>query len=208
MQTLFLVCIAIGGTLMVAQFALSLLGFGGHGLHFSGDVGTDFAHDFSADAAHDGSTGESHGGPSSTWYFGVITFQTVVAAMTFFGLAGMAASTADLAMPLPVVVATASGAGALLGVHALMRALQKLRSDGTQRMSDAVGCDGTVYLGIPAHHAGTGKVHFTLLNRLVEVDAVTSGEALPTGTKIVIVGVIGSDAVEVNPLPEPQPLAE
>ena len=186
MQTLFLICAAVGGTVMLAQLALSLLGLGDHGgLHFNGDVGMDVGHDISghavADNAADADHG-SHGHPAhgSTWFFGIITFQTVVAAVTFFGLAGMAASSAEVHPPLPLMAGVACGAAAMFGVHSLMRLLQRLRSDGTQRIEGSVGRrKGPCTQESRLNNQGPGKVQFTLQDRLVEYDAVTSGEAAP-----------------------------
>ena len=59
---------------------------------------TTLPHDFRtmspATAGH--AAGHSHG-HGSTWMFGVISFRTVVAALTFFGLAGLAHRSAGLA---------------------------------------------------------------------------------------------------------------
>ena len=66
----------------------------------------------------------------------------------------------------------------------------------------AVGTTGTVYLSIPGHRTGSGKVHITVQNRLVEVQAVTAEDALPTGSPILVVDVQGNDTVVVvrNPI--------
>ena len=95
-----------------------------------------------------------------------------------------------------------SGAAALYGVHFLMRSLHKLKADGTQRIERAVGGEGVVYLNIPAHGAGPGKIHISFQNRLVELAATTAGERLPIGTRIVVVGIHGSDEVQVERAPE------
>jgi hypothetical protein len=122
-----------------------------------------------------------------------------VAALTFFGLGGLAAMQARLDDAFTVVVAVAAGGGAMFLVAALMRGLGKLRADGTVRIERAVGKTGTVYLKVPAHKGGAGKVHLQLQNRTVEYQAVTPSEELPTGAKVVVVNVIGSDTVEVIP---------
>ena len=44
MEMLFVICAVLGGTLLVAQFALGLLGFGHEG--FDHDIGGDVGHDF------------------------------------------------------------------------------------------------------------------------------------------------------------------
>ena len=216
MELLFIICTALGGTVMVAQFILSMAGVGMHdgldGGGFDHDAGgghepsgnLDAEHavldPLSDHAGHDHA--EHHPAHGSTWFFGVITFRAVVAAITFFGLSGMAATRFELETPQPFLVALGSGVAALYGVHFLMLSLHRLKADGTQRIERAIGGEGVVYLGIPAHGAGPGKVHLTLQNRLVEVAATTAGERLPTGTRIVVVGIHGSDEVQVERAPE------
>ena len=181
----FLVCFLVGGTLMVCQFVLSLLGLGGH--H---DLGGD-AHDVGGAELHDVGGHEAggheadghdtqdhahathHSGPTN-WLVGVITFRTVVAALTFFGLAGLAASQTTGNPWLVLAVALAAGAGAMFIVAWIMRSLARLNAEGTARIERAVGKSGTVYLTVPGNKAGIGKVQLNLQNRTVECQAVTA----------------------------------
>jgi hypothetical protein len=61
-----------------------------------------------------------------------------------------------------------------------------------------VGQRGTVYLRVPGGRSGTGKIQFNLQNRTVEYLAVTAGEELPTGTKVIVVGVVDPTTLEVQ----------
>jgi len=202
METVFLLCAIVGGTLLICQFALGLLGFGhhdvgGHDIHVEAphDVGHDADHGHDHDADHD------HG---HSWFVGVLTFRAVVAALTFFGLAGMAATERGLE-PLPSLgVALAAGAGALALVAFLMRSLARLRAEGNVRIDRAVGQTGTVYLSIPGRKAGAGKVHLKLQNRIVEYQAITALDELPTGSLVVVVSVAGPGTVEVAAAPTPE----
>lgn len=190
MDNVYLVCAIAGGTLIGCQFLLTLFGLGGHhdvgGGHDIG--GHDMTHDFGAD--HDASHVDS------SWFFGMLTFRTLTAAVAFFGLAGLAASR-ELE-PLPtLLVAVGAGAVALVIVGWLMRLLTTLNLDGTVRIERAVGTRGTVYLAVPGGKSGVGKVHVSLQNRTMEYKAITSQQQLPTGAKIIVVGIISSDTVEV-----------
>jgi hypothetical protein len=210
MEPLFLTCAVLGGTVMVAQFLMSLLGWGHHEGGFDHDLGadggdsTDSAHGVEHDAADQHpSTSHAHpNGGNSTWFFGVITFRTVVAALTFFGLSGMASLSAQFEQPTSLLIALASGAVALYAVHAVMQMLYRLRSDGTQRISHALGREATVYLSIPAHGQGAGKVHLSMQNRLLEFEAITSGERVPSGTRVVVTEIAGPSMLKVAPAPE------
>ncbi len=209
----FLVCFLIGGTLMVCQFVLGILGLGGQhefggGDHEIGgaelhDLGGHEAggHDAGGHEAHDQSHPAQHPGPAN-WLVGVITFRTVVAALTFFGLAGLAASQTTGNPWLVLAVALAIGAGAMFIVAWIMRSLARLNAEGTARIERALGKSGTVYLTVPGNKAGVGKVQLNLQNRTVECQAVTAHPTLPNGTKVVVTAVIGRDTVEVAPAPE------
>jgi hypothetical protein len=196
MEQFYLVCAVLGGTLLLCQFVMGLLGFGGH--HELGgdhDMGAD--HDMGGhDAHHDAGQDHEH-----SWLVGVLTFRTLVAALTFFGLGGYLAMThEDLNTPaLSLGIALSAGGGALFLVAWLMRSLARLQAEGTVRIDRSVGKTGTVYLPVPGEKAGVGKVHLNLQNRTVEYQAVTAKDQIPTGSKVVVVGVISPDTVEVAP---------
>ncbi len=64
----------------------------------------------------------------------------------------------------------------------------------------AVGCTGTVYLNIPAERGGEGKVQITIQGAVREYNALTEGDALPTGTPIKVVEVVNPSTLLVEPL--------
>jgi membrane protein implicated in regulation of membrane protease activity len=194
---LFLICAIVGGTVLVCQFVLTLVGIGGdHGFDVSHDVSTDIGHDLSAD----GTGHDAHGNHGSSWLFGVISFRTLVAAAAFFGLVGLAAESAGQGPGPTLLLASAAGIGAMYGVHWIVRTMGRLGEDGTIRIHAALGQEGTVYIPIPAGKAQAGKIQLRLQNRLVEYEAVTSGpDRLTTGTKVRVVGIAGT-MLEVEPL--------
>jgi hypothetical protein len=196
MESIFLVCAAVGGTLLVCQFVMSLLGVGHH------DVGTDHdvGHDMGAD--HDTHHDSGHDHHASSWFVGVLSFRALVTAITFFGLGGLSAIEATGDPSISLGVAVVAGAGSLLAVIWAMRLLMRLKADGTTRIGRAVGITGTVYLSVPANQEGTGKVTVKLQNRTVEYLAVTRHEALACGTCVQVVAVVGPHTVEVISAPQ------
>jgi hypothetical protein len=133
----------------------------------------------------------------------MLSLRTVVAGLTFFGLGGLA-SNASGAHPLgSLSIAAVSGFAALYLVGWAMRTLMRLRADGTVHIENAVGQTAVVYLTIPGHRAGKGKITVTLQNRTMEYEAETEHDTLPTDTLVHVVAVAGPDTVEVAPAPEP-----
>jgi hypothetical protein len=195
MEEFYIICAALGGTLLVCQFVLGLLGMGDHH-EFGGD------HDLSAD--HDVGHADGHHDHAhesgSYWLVGLLTFRTLAAAITFFGLGGwLATKQEQFAGPQSLLFALLAGGAALFAVAWLMRSLSRLQAEGNVHIERSVGKTGTVYLSVPGQKSGAGKVTLTLQNRTVEYQAVTSQDPLPTGAKVVVVGVVSADTVEVAP---------
>jgi len=195
MATIYAVCAVIGGTILVCQFAMTLFGLGHETLDVDLPADVDMPDDV-GDFGEDGG-GETH--HNSSWFFGVITFRTLVAAVTFFGLAGLAGESSELIATQTFIIALVSGLAAMYGVHSVMRGLTKLQSDGTVQIRNAVGKPGTVYLKVPGNKSGMGRVQVNVSERTMEYEAMTLHDDLPTGTPIVVVNIIGPDTVEVAP---------
>ncbi len=214
METLLLICATLGGTILICQAVMMLLGLGGGVDHdggggdFSGDGHDVFGvHDLSG--AHDGAdlhAAEGHDPHGSTWFFAMLSFRSIVAALTFFGLAGLAAQSAGTPPPLVLAIAAGAGWGAMYGVYRLMRLIGALRSDGTAHIERAVGQKGSVYLRIPGHRSGCGKIQINLQNRTMEYLAATEGEDIPTGATVEIVNLLDENTLLVQiPALEPSP---
>jgi len=204
---LFLLMAVVGGTVLICQFVLTLVGLGGdHGF----DIAHDVPGDFTGDIGHDAPAGGAHGAEGaghdaagqhgSSWLFAVISFRTLIAAATFFGLAGLAAQSAGQSVGVQLLLATAAGLAAMYGVHWMVRSMGRLGEDGTVRIHRAMGMEGTVYIPIAPAKTQAGKIQVKVQNRLVEYEAITSGpERLATGTKVRVVGIAGT-TLEVEPL--------
>ena len=218
MTTLFVICAVAGGTVLFLQFVMTLVGLGSDhfdidGADAAGDMPTD-AGDMAGDAGdasgaghevHADSHGQHHGGHGgSSRLLGMVSFRTLVAAITFFGLGGLIAREVGAPPFWMLVVALASGFAAMYGVYRILRSLYSIRSEGTARIDRAVGLPATVYLRIPGDGKGVGKIHVNLQNRTMEYLAVSSADAIPTGAKVVVVKVVATDTVEVEPALEPE----
>lgn len=188
MESVYLICAVIGGTLFLCQLLLSLIGIGDHDM--------DGGHDFGHDAAHG-----DHGDQSGA-FLHIFSFRAMVAAVTFFGLTGMAAQRSTLGPAIVVALAAGGGLAAMFAVGAVLGFLSKLKSDGTVHIEQALGKTGTVYLTVPASMAGQGKVTVTVQERTMEYLAMTASGELPTGSKIVVVDVVSPDTVSVAKVEE------
>lgn len=202
MYAFFLICATLGGTILVCQMVLTVLGFANDSADMADDLpdATDgIDHETGHDADHADDT-DSHGHNSyTTWLFGMLSFRTLVAGSAFLGLGGLAAHYGGREPLAQGAVAIASGMAAVFGVHWLMKQIGRLSEDGTVRVERAIGHTATVYLLIPAARTGQGKVQIKLQNRLMDFAAVTSFDRpLKSGAIVKVVAVSGS-TLEVAP---------
>jgi hypothetical protein len=92
----------------------------------------------------------------------------------------------------------------MYGVFWVMQALARLNADGTVHVRRAIGKEAKVYLPIPGHGGGLGKVFVNLQGRTMEYPATTSGDPLAAGARVVIVNVVGQNTLEVQPAFDPE----
>jgi hypothetical protein len=174
METFYLICAGLGGTVIVLQFLASAFG-----------IGHDGDHDFDHDADHgDG-------------FLGMLTARSVAAAVTFFGLSGLTALSQDVPPMGALAAAVMGGVVALYSVASIMNMFKKLKQDGTAKLEDAVGLTGTCYLRIPANNTAPGKVSLTLQNRTVECEAFSINE-VPTGRTVRVIGLRDPNTLDVE----------
>ena len=102
---------------------------------------------------------------------------------------------------LLLVVAVAVGIALVALVMWLFKWLSSMQQSGNINVyRAAVGCQGKVYLTIPAERAGEGKVQITIQGAVREYNAVTDGDAIKTGTPIKVTEVIDTNTLLVEEL--------
>jgi hypothetical protein len=178
MKTVYLGCAALGGSALVLQTLLLMLGGG----DADGDV----------DADADGDAG--HGGHD------LISLRAITSFLTFFGLAGWGGTEAGWSTPLTMGVAVLAGVAMLLVVAALTSLRRRVDSQGNVDPRNAVGSSARVYLRIPEKGAGEGKITVSLQGRSLEYPAVSSGPALLTGSEVRVLRLTTPNTFEVEPL--------
>lgn len=177
-------CIAIASSLIfIVETVLTFIG---------ADV------DFDADADFDMPDGTFEGDPSMNLY----TFRNLVNFL--LGMSWTAILLKDQIASKALLMAIAFVAGAILvaAVMLMFKWLSKMQQSGNiDVMRDAEGCNGKVYLTVPAERAGTGKVQITINGAVREYDAVTDSEQdLKTGKAIKVVEAIDNSTLLVEEL--------
>lgn len=178
--------IAIPSTLvLLVQTALLLFGIGGD------DDGIDLTGDDLADTPGDG------GGDG----LALFSVRGIMAMLCVGGWSGLTFSSFGVHRVLTVILSLLCGFAALLAIAYLMKAAMKLQSCGNIDLGSAVGKTGCVYLPIPPHMQGRGKINLTLQERFIEAEAVTTAERkLIVGETVRVVATDGTGVLVVEPV--------
>jgi hypothetical protein len=192
MESVYFYAAVAGGTLLVLQTLLLILGGVGHDM----DTGAD-GHfgDFHHGGLHHGDHGHQQAA-----FLKLLSLKALVGFVTFFGLTGLMGQAGGWTPTSTLVVAIGAGLMALYSIAWMMSALHRLQSSGTLNLKNAVGKLGKVYLRVPGGRRGTGKVTLAVQGRMVECKAITTGAELPTGAPVRVVAVEAADTLAVESL--------
>ncbi len=178
-QKFFLFCAAVGGGIFIIRMIMMLTGLGSHDVH-------DGQFDYS----------DTHADADAS--FKLFSLHGLTGFFMMFGLVGLGLSRQRL---VPDLVAGAAGVLAGLAVvwviGKVFSGMAKLQSNGTLRLSDAIGQQAKVYLTIPAE--GTGQVQVAFHGRWMIYDAVSAHkEAIKTGESVVVIDITGGNTLVVK----------
>ena len=129
---------------------------------------------------------------------GFFTFRNFINFMLGYGWAGVVLSDSIPNMTWLQLAAMGVGLCFVLVFAFIIRQVMKLSTDKTFRMEETVGKIADTYLRIPGNKEGTGKVTVSVRGSMHELEAMTEGETIPTGAKVRVTKVIGSELLEVE----------
>lgn len=179
------------------QLIMLFTGLGDDSSDMMGDGGDLLDGSFDDTSMLDGDFDDSNDGISSN-IFKVLSIRNVITFFTIFGWSGITVYSTGVGKIITVIASILFALAVTVLMSILFFSILRLTESGNINLEDAVGHVGDVYIPIPANQSGIGKVHITFNNVFREVDAVTSGEALPTGTKVLIVKLRKDDSFVVT----------
>ena len=129
---------------------------------------------------------------------GYFSFRNLVNFMLGYGWGGIVLH--DVIPNLMWLQVAALGIGVLFVIIFvfILRQIMKLSTDKTFHIEEAIGLIADTYLRIPGEKKGSGKVMVSVRGSMHEIEAITEGEAIPTGAKVRVVKAIGTDLLEVE----------
>ncbi len=186
--TVYLICAAVGGVVLAIRLILTFAGLD-HG-DVPGDV--DLHVDVAGMAGIEAGT---HGGG-----YNLLSVQSIASFFTMFGLVGIGLLKMRATDVVSLLGALAAGAFTAWCTAMIYVYLQKLHSEGTLKLSNAIGQTGTVYLKIP--EKGSGVVNVAVQGAMRSCDAISQqGTLIPTGTIVQVTGVTAGKILIVSELP-------
>ena len=169
----------VTSTIFVIQTILSLIGLG----------------DFDMDIDLDGGDALDSSGFSD-----MLSIKNAINFLLGFGWAGVCFYDSIPNGFLLGIVAFLCGVAFVAMFIYIFKKLMKLESNGAFDINTAEGKTCNVYLRIPANRTGTGKVQISFDGSVQELDAVTDGDMIPTGTKVVVMEVLNNNILHVEKL--------
>lgn len=129
--------------------------------------------------------------------FQLFSFRNLINFMLGFSWAGISFYTTITSSTLLIAFAVVSGL-AMVGIFfLLLRQISKLAEDNTFRISDTLGKTAQVYLTIPAGRSGKGKIQISVAGSVHEIEAITDGDKLETGSAVRVDAIVDNNLVSV-----------
>jgi len=176
----------IGGTLFILRVMMMFIGGG------AGDDAIDSALDTGVDAL----TGEHADADIS---FKLLSVQGLTSFFMMFGLVGLALLRANLHELITIVGGILAGLAMVAITAVVFTQMKRLQTEGTIKIQNTIGSDGTVYLTIPKN--GTGQVQVIVQGSLKIFDAVSANKnQIATGEKVRVTGVASGNTLIVEKL--------
>lgn len=132
--------------------------------------------------------------------FQLFSFRNLVNFLLGFGWGGICFYSTIPNKVVLGIVAFLIGCVFLLLFFLIIRQLRKLEENNTFQLPMAIGKTGNVYLTIPANKSGSGIVQVSVLGAVRELNAVTIGERIESGSMIRVTAVESDNLVQVERL--------
>ena len=186
MQQMFWGCALVASVVFLIQMILTMLGMDGHNVDVDFDV-ADFG-DMDTDTM-------DMGGALS-----LFSIRNLVSFFVGFGWAGVSLQNLIGNNFWLVLVSILVGCGFVWVFFIVKKQMRKFEANGAFDIKRCEGRTANVYLRIPGQNAGKGKVQISVNGAFHELDALTDGDAIATGSKVRITEIIDGETLRVEKL--------
>lgn len=130
--------------------------------------------------------------------FQLFSLRNLIHFLLGFSWSGLAFYNSISSPALLLLVATVVGASFVYLFFLVLLQVSKLAEDNSFRIAQTVGQTAEVYLRIPAANSGKGKVMLSVRGSVHELDAITAGDELPSGSMVKIESVAADNLLVVS----------
>lgn len=135
------------------------------------------------EADFDGDLGSSHEP------FQLFSFRNLINFLLGFSWAGISFYNLIENHIVLTIIAFLIGTAFVAVFFFIIQQIIKLSEDNSFRISSTLNQVGSVYLSIPEHKSGKGKVQISIKGAFYELDAITENEKIKTNETVKIIGV-------------------
>jgi hypothetical protein len=130
--------------------------------------------------------------------FQLFSFRNLINFLLGFSWTGIACYNTFGNKNIIVLLALLVGAMFVALFFIIIRQITKLAEDNSFRIGNALNKTAQVYLAIPAHKTGKGKIHVSVKGTMHELDAITESERIETGALVKVTGIEHNNLIIVS----------
>lgn len=155
-------------------------------------IGSDSTDGLEAD--FDGDLDDGHGP------FQLFSLRNLVNFLLGFGWTGISFYQLMDSKPLLIGLSLLIGVAFVYVFFLVIRQIQKLAEDNSFRITSTLAKTAEVYIPIPGHKEGRGKVLISINGAVHELDAISESERIASNTLVKVVKVSNNQVLVVEPL--------
>jgi membrane protein implicated in regulation of membrane protease activity len=130
--------------------------------------------------------------------FQLFSFRNLINFLLGVGWTGISFYSTITSPPLLIAVSVIVGILFVYLFFVIIQQVEKLAENNTFKISSALGKTGEVYLNIPGHKQGKGKIMISVNGAFHELDAMTNNASLPSGTVVKVVSIENNNILIVE----------
>ncbi|MBD81522.1 MAG: serine protease [Crocinitomicaceae bacterium] len=141
--------------------------------------------------------GDMDGGDSA---FQLFSFRNLINFLLGFSWGGISFWDVIDNNTILIIIATLLGVLMVFLFFVIIGQIQKLQENNSFKLEDAINKTGEVYLKIPSHRQGMGKISVSIRGSYHELNAITEGDSIATGSLVTIIAIKDDNLLIVKPL--------
>lgn len=130
--------------------------------------------------------------------FQLFSLRNLINFLLGFSWAGISFYGSIRSTPLLILAAVGVGVVFVLMFFVIIRQVQKLAEDNSFKITSTLSKTADVYLTIPEHKTGKGKILISVNGSVHELDAMTENDRIPTGAVVRVVKIENNNILIVE----------